>query len=72
MNFRIRHLPSDDEAEADTYEGAELAARTLLEDNGLGGTSYIHSDTGCLVQIVNHGRRGNGQPTFNFMGTRTA
>lgn len=38
--FVITHAPSGDEAEADTFDGAYLAAKTLCEDNG-GGTATI-------------------------------
>ena len=39
--YIITHIPSGDEAEAETLAAAHLAARTLIDDNGHAGTSYI-------------------------------
>ena len=41
LAFRIEHQPSGDEAEAETYDAALVAARTLLEDNEFEGSCRI-------------------------------
>ena len=49
--YVIVHHPSGDEAEAETLDAAHLAARTLIDDNGHSGTSYIKA---FVVETVCH------------------
>lgn len=39
--FVIRHVPSNDECEAETMAAARVAAETLIKDNDWHGTSRI-------------------------------
>ena len=51
MLYDIIHTPSGDRAEADTFEDAVFAARTLIGDNGGDGAASVVLFGECLTTI---------------------